>query len=53
MSKLRAFFPYELNNRLGNDCLKEDTHVLLAFKFPALSSKSTRISRGHVHKLNT
>ena len=45
--------PYGLNDRLGHKFVKEDVHVLEGFKFSALLRKATRISQGHVYKLNT
>ena len=51
--ELQTVFPYEFIGCLGYDFIKEDPYFLLGAKFPALSRKSTRISQGHVHKLNT
>ena len=44
-------FPYGLNDRLGDDFIKEDNHVLVGSKFFLLPRKPTRISQNHVHKL--
>ena len=49
MLKLRAVFPYGLNNYF----IKKDSLVLVASKFLALFINSTRISWIHAHKLNT
>lgn len=48
MLKLRAVFPYGLNNYF----IKKDSLVLVACKFLALFINSTRISWIHAHKLN-
>ena len=39
-----------LNDRLGNEYKKEDTHVLLSIKFPPLTRKHHRVFRGTIHK---
>ena len=52
MLKLGAVvFPYGVKNRLGDDLVKEDTRVLVRFKFTALPWKSAKNSQVHVHKL--
>ena len=53
MLKLRKVFPYWLNCWLGDVFVKENTKILVGSKFPALLRKFTRVSWGHVHKLNT
>ena len=53
MLKLQKVFSYSLNGCLGDDFLKEDTHVLVRSKFPALPRKSTTIFRIYAHKLYT
>ena len=52
MLKMRTVFPYGLNDRLGDDFVKEDTHILVGTKFPALPRKHDRMSRGLAHKFN-
>ena len=53
MLKLRTVLSYGLNNQLRDDFVKEDIHVSVGFKFPALPRISTTISQRHVHKLNS
>ena len=53
MSKLRTALAYELNNGLGDDHLKVDTHVLIGSKLSAFLRKNITICWGHVHELNT
>ena len=53
MLKMRTVFPYGLNDRIADDFVKEDTHVMVGAKFPPLPRKNERISRGLVHKFNT
>ena len=53
MLKLRTVFSYGLNDQLRDDFVKEETYVLVGFKFSAVSRIFTRISRMHVYKLNT
>ena len=51
--KLWKVFSYGRNDCIGDDLVKEDTHVLVESKFPALPRKSAIASRVHVDKLNT
>ena len=51
MSRLRTAFPFGLNDRLGDDFIKED-QVLVRSKCPVLSRKSSRICRGSSPFLN-
>ena len=53
MLKLRNSLSYGLNDRLRYNFVKEETLILVRFKFPALPRIFTRISRIHVYKLNT
>lgn len=53
MLKLRTVFSYWLNDRLRDEFVKEDTRVLVGFKFPTFLRISARISQRSVHKLNT
>ena len=50
--KLRTVYHYGLNNGLGDECKKEDIHVLMSNKFPPLPKKRDRVSRGTIHKSN-
>lgn len=50
MSRLRTAFPFGLNDRLGDDFIKED-QVLVRSKSPVLRRKS-RIYRGSSPFLN-
>ena len=43
MSKLRTALAYELNNGLGDDHLKVDTHVLIGSKLSAFLRKNITI----------
>ena len=51
--KLQTVFSCGLIDCPGGNFIKEDPRFLLGAKLPAVPRKSTRISRGHVHKLNT
>lgn len=51
MSRLRTAFPFGLNDRLGDDFIKED-QVLVRSKCPVLRRKSSRICRGSSPFLN-
>ena len=53
MLNLQRVFLYTLKNRLRNDFVKEETHVLVGSKFPVLLEKSTAVYQGYVHILNT
>lgn len=53
MLKLRTVFSYWLNDRLRDEFVKEDTRVLVGFKFPTFLRISARISQRPVHKLKT
>ena len=46
MMKLRTVYPYGLNDRIGDEWKKEDTHDTVAKRFPKLDRKYTRFSRG-------
>ena len=41
MLKLQSVFPYGLNNQPVDNFIKENVHVLVGFKFPALPIKTT------------
>ena len=53
MLKLRAVLAYGLNNRLGDDHVKVDTHVLIGSKLSALPRKDITTCGSYVHKLKT
>ena len=46
MLELRTIFPYGLNDRIGDEYKKEDSHFAVGRRFTALKRKHPRISRG-------
>ena len=48
--KLRTSYPYGLNERLGDEYKKEDTHMLVGNKFPLLPRKHDRLPVETIHK---
>jgi len=46
MLKLRTVYPYGLNDRVGDEWKKDDTHDTVAKRFPRLERKHARNSRG-------
>ena len=52
MMKLRSFYPYGLNDHLGDEYRKKNTHMLVGNKFLPLPRKQERVSRGTIHQDN-
>ena len=50
ITKLRAVYFYDLNDWLGNEYKKEDTHVVMGDKFRPVLRKYDRVSRRAIHK---
>ena len=48
--EIRPVYPYGVNDCLGEECRKEDTHVLVGNKFPHIPKKRDRVFRGTTHK---
>ena len=53
MLKLRTVYPYGMNDRIGDDFVNQNTHVLVGKQFPPLPRKNARISRGQSHRNNS
>ena len=52
MMKLRSVYPYGLNDHLGDEYRKKNTHMLVGNKFLPLPRKHERVSRGTIHQDN-
>ena len=52
MLKLRTVYPYGLNDRIGDEFIRDNTHILVGTKFPPLPRSHKRTSRGTAHKSN-
>ena len=50
MRELGIFFPYGLNNRIGDEFKTDNKHINVATKFSSLPRKHTRANRGKNHK---
>ena len=52
MLQLRTIYPYGLNDPVGDEYKREDSHHLVANRFPPLSRKHPRASRGLAYRGN-
>ena len=50
MHELQTIFPYDLNDRIGNEFKTDDKHINVAAEFSSFARKYSRANRGKNHR---